>query len=306
MHPSSLDPTYLKLVDSSLYQTYKKAFSDATGLSLMLRPADSYSRMAPQEDRFGNRFCEMLNRQEKGCAACEGAGECLFQASTGGAETITCFAGLRETAVPIHAAGQTVAFLTTGQILTQPVSPEGFDSIAEVLRSSGDLPDDFEELKAAWLASPSLTVEKYQGMITLLAAFGLQLSDLLNRIIVENECSEPEVVTRAKRYIMGNLGDKIVLENVAGHVGVSSYYFCKLFKQSTGMTLTEYVNRRRVEWAKRKLSNPRLRITEVAYDVGYQSLSQFNRSFAKYVGMSPSRFREEQSSDHLLERELVC
>ena len=63
-------------------------------------------------------------------------------------------------------------------------------------------------------------------------------------------------------------------------------------ERATGMTLTEYVNRRRIEWAKRKLLNPQARVTEVAYDVGYQSLSQFNRSFLKYVGESPSRFRE--------------
>lgn len=57
------------------------------------------------------------------------------------------------------------------------------------------------------------------------------------------------------------------------------------------MTLTEYVNRRRVEWAKRKLINPNTRVTEVAFDVGFQSVSQFNRSFLKYAGVSPTRYR---------------
>ena len=46
-----------------------------------------------------------------------------------------------------------------------------------------------------------------------------------------------------------NLEEKISLESVASHVGVSPYYFCKVFKQAAGMTLTEYVNRRRIEWS---------------------------------------------------------
>jgi AraC-like DNA-binding protein len=87
---------------------------------------------------------------------------------------------------------------------------------------------------------------------------------------------------------------------------VSSFYFCKIFKKSTGMTLTEYVNRRRIEWAKRKLVNPQARVTEVAYEVGYQSLSQFNRSFLKYVGVSPTRFREQQSSQKIMDRSLAA
>ncbi|MEM6280322.1 MAG: helix-turn-helix transcriptional regulator, partial [Verrucomicrobiota bacterium] len=93
--------------------------------------------------------------------------------------------------------------------------------------------------------------------------------------------------------------DKISLESVAKHVGVSPYYFCKVFKQSAGMTLTEFVNRRRIEWAKRRLLNPQARVTEVAFDVGFQSISQFNRSFLKYVGQSPTRFRDHQGKEKL-------
>jgi AraC-like DNA-binding protein len=98
-------------------------------------------------------------------------------------------------------------------------------------------------------------------------------------------------VVKAKRFINAHLEEKLSLDLVSGHVGVSPFYFCKLFKQATDMTLTEYVNRRRVEWAKRKLINPNSRVTEVAFDVGFQSVSQFNRSFLKYVGVSPTRFR---------------
>ena len=58
------------------------------------------------------------------------------------------------------------------------------------------------------------------------------------------------------------------------------------------MTFTEYVNRKRVEWAKVALLKPHARVTEVAFAVGYQSLSQFNRSFLKYAGESPTQHRK--------------
>jgi len=63
------------------------------------------------------------------------------------------------------------------------------------------------------------------------------------------------------------------------------------------LTLTDYVNRCRIDWAKRELLKPEARISEIAFMIGYQSLSQFNRSFARIVGQSPTHYRRE-----LLER----
>jgi AraC-like DNA-binding protein len=118
----------------------------------------------------------------------------------------------------------------------------------------------------------------------------------MNRILLEKRVAEPEPVRKAKDYILSRIEDRLTLEEVAAQVHVSTYYFCKIFKQSTGMTFTEYVNRQRIELAKRELLKPDRRITEVAYDVGYQSLSQFNRSFLKIAGQSPSQFRKQMSS----------
>ncbi len=64
-----------------------------------------------------------------------------------------------------------------------------------------------------------------------------------------------------------------------------------MFKKATGLTFTEYLSRIRVEKAKSYLLNPHIRISEVAFEVGFQSLSQFNRVFKKITGQSPSQFR---------------
>ena len=95
---------------------------------------------------------------------------------------------------------------------------------------------------------------------------------------------------------MGHLAEPMSLEGVASEVNVSPFHFCKIFKRATGMTFTDFVNRARVEKAKRMLMRPEARITEVAYDVGFQSLSHFNRSFRRIVSESPTEFRSRMRS----------
>lgn len=290
----SLDPDeriYRKLVDSPFFQTYRRAFMNATGLGLVLIPADEEVMIAGQPDRFVAPFCEALHRNENGCRRCELEHRCITREVGDRAETRTCFAGLRETLIPVKAGNKKVAYLSTGQVFASKSGARDFATVAVHLRKAGLGEAMIESLGKVWKGTPEFGLERYEGIVTMLAAFALQLSDLLNRLLTEESNSEPQIVVKAKRFINAHLEEKLSLDLVAGHVGVSPFYFCKLFKQATDMTLTEYVNRRRVEWAKRKLINPNSRVTEVAFDVGFQSVSQFNRSFLKYVGVSPTRFR---------------
>jgi AraC-like DNA-binding protein len=73
---------------------------------------------------------------------------------------------------------------------------------------------------------------------------------------------------------------------------VSTFYFCKLFRKTTGLTFTDYLGRVRVEKAKNLLLNPHLRVSEIAYTVGFQSLTHFNRIFRKTTGEAPTAFRD--------------
>lgn len=133
---------------------------------------------------------------------------------------------------------------------------------------------------------------RFAAALTLVKTFALQLGELAGRILLEQRAAEPVTITRAKEYILENLDEPLKLDTIAAQVHVSPFYFCKLFKSTTGMTFTEFVNRQRIERAKRRLLDPSERITEIAYDIGYQSLSQFNRSFHRIVGESPTQFRK--------------
>ena len=74
------------------------------------------------------------------------------------------------------------------------------------------------------------------------------------------------------------------------------FLFLQSFPQSHRLKFTDYVARMRLEDARNRLLNPNLRISEIAYDVGFQSLTQFNRTFKRVFGQSASEFRARVSS----------
>ena len=274
------------------YQTYEGAFQMATGLPLIL-VAEGQEDFYPCDHEVNrNRFCKMLLEGDHPCESCIVTHHRIMAESKTTARTTKCFAGLTETVVPVRLGHETLGYLRTGQVLTEPAAAEKFEQFEGMLREGGWTDEEVGELRKAYFASPVIDRERYACKTTLLSAFSLQLSGLMNRILVESRVDEPEIVVKGKEYILGNLQDKVTLEDVAHHVNVSSFYFSKLFRRVTGMTFTEYVNRQRVEWAMRELQHTSRRVTEVAYGVGYQSLSQFNRNFLKFVGLSPTEFRK--------------
>jgi AraC-like DNA-binding protein len=126
----------------------------------------------------------------------------------------------------------------------------------------------------------------------LLQAFARQLGAESNRAMLESGHADTAAVVRAKDFIHGNIGSKIQLNDVAAAAGACSFQLCRIFKRDTGITMTEYISRRRVERAKILLRNPYLQVAEIADQVGFTSLSQFSRNFLKYAGESPTEFRQ--------------
>jgi AraC-like DNA-binding protein len=103
--------------------------------------------------------------------------------------------------------------------------------------------------------------------------------------------AEPPLVQKAREYIDKHKMEPLSLSAVAQAAGASVFHFCKVFRKSTGLKFTDYVARVRLEDARTQLLNPNRRISEVAYDVGFQSLTQFNRMFKRVFGQSPTKFR---------------
>jgi AraC-like DNA-binding protein/ligand-binding sensor protein len=282
-----------RISKSGIYRDYERAFSDATQLPVSLRPTEVW-RLTLEGKRYQNPFCAMLAKSNRTCAACLQVQKEIQEMPGSGAKTVTCFAGLCDTAVPVKAGEQVIGYLQTGQVALRTPNAVQFNRISQQLIDWG-VTVDLTQLKDAYYQSRTLAPQQYAAMVKLLEIFASHISTLANEIVVQEDEAESPLIRRARAYIFANQADPIDLEKVAKAMHVSTFYFCKMFKKVTGLTFTDYLSRVRVEKAKTLLLNPHLRISEIAYDVGFQSLTHFNRMFRKIVGQSPTVYRESKS-----------
>ena len=119
---------------------------------------------------------------------------------------------------------------------------------------------------------------------------------LANQILLQQKDAEPAQITRARQYIEANSHEELSLAIVARQANMSSFYFCKKFKQVTGVNFNRFVSCVRVEKAKNMLLNPSYRVSEIAFEVGFQSLTHFNRVFKNIAGQSPTEYRRHLSA----------
>jgi len=102
----------------------------------------------------------------------------------------------------------------------------------------------------------------------------------------------PWRLQRVFAYIRENLAREVSVAQLAKTVGMSQYYFSKLFKTSTGTTPHQYVMRQRVERAQELLRDGGIALANVATQVGFETQSHFTSVFRHLVGVTPKRYRE--------------
>jgi RpiB/LacA/LacB family sugar-phosphate isomerase len=111
----------------------------------------------------------------------------------------------------------------------------------------------------------------------------------------------PWRLQRVFAHIRENLANEVSVAELAKTVGMSQYYFSKLFKMSTGTTPHQYVMRQRVERAQDLLREGRTALVNVATQVGFETQSHFTSVFRHIVGITPKRYREMHQPTALLE-----
>lgn len=288
-----------KLNASQIFQDYEDAFSTATGMPVSFRPVETW-QLAHHRSKHQNPFCMLMAESSRACAACLDVQQKLNENAQNEAATVACFAGLCDTAVPVRMGDKLFGFLQTGQVTTKAPTKRQFDRTTQQLIAWG-LKIDLSRLEEAYFHTRVLKPKQYEAMVRLLTIFAKHLAMVANQIVVQEQNAEPPMITRAKEYIKANQGEDISLGDVAKSVNTSTFYFCKMFKKATGLNFTDYLSRIRIEKAKNLLLNPNLRISEIAFEVGFQSLTHFNRVFRKLVGQSPTEYRHKlpgMSSTH--------
>lgn len=274
---------------SQIYQDYERAFSESTHLPVALRPVEIWN-MAQRGKKYENPFCSLLAKSSRSCAACLEVQQKICDSDGGETKSAVCFAGLTDSAIPVRLGDEVIGFLQTGQVGLKNVTKPQFQKIAKQVLEWGTKVD-LGKLEEAYFQSLVLNPKQYQAVLGLLEIFAQHLSLVSNQLAIQQNNSESPAIQKAKQYLEDHKTDPISLVEISKYLNVSTFYFCKMFKKATGFTFTEYLSRIRIEKAKNLLLNPNLRVSEIAFEVGFQSLTHFNRVFHKIVGQSPTNYR---------------
>jgi YesN/AraC family two-component response regulator len=194
--------------------------------------------------------------------------------------------------LPVRVGHELVGYLQTGQVMFKPPTRQQFARVTKQLVDWG-LKVDLKKLEESYFHTRVLSSKQYEAVVRLLNIFAQHLSLVSNQLLVQQAHAEPPIIAQAKQFIQEHQGEEISLTAVAQAVNTSTFYFCKMFKKATGLHFTQYLSRVRIEKAKNLLLNPNLRVSEIAYEVGFQSLTHFNRVFKKVVGQSPTLYRKQ-------------
>lgn len=148
-------------------------------------------------------------------------------------------------------------------------------------------------------------IEKFAGRdiaILISKAFMIDIDRTLQSpfIIFQGQKShEDDTVKKAQEYIEKNFEDKITVDHLAGVFAVGRRSLERRFKKATCNTVTEYIQRVKIEAAKKDLETGRKNVNEVMYDVGYCDVKAFRTIFKKITGLSPVEYRNKYNKELL-------
>jgi ligand-binding sensor protein/AraC-like DNA-binding protein len=198
-----------------------------------------------------------------------------------------CFAGLTEIAIPILENGKPLGYIITGQVLTNAKDDVNRQYLSAIKKQA--------EAKRLVDAIPRIDQKLIKDMAHILFMIIDFIISKRAYLVLEDVRGTEETynlkVDSAKKFIEEKFYENIKLSDVARHVGLSACYFSKLFKKFTRRDYQQYLITKRLSKAQELLKDPDSKITEVAYNSGFNDSNYFSFIFGKTYGVSPREFR---------------
>ncbi len=104
--------------------------------------------------------------------------------------------------------------------------------------------------------------------------------------------SSTGVIQKSIEYINEHIGEDIGISDICENIHVSKYYFCRRFKQSTGLTVMNHILKTRVNVARSLMENDKLTVGQISERCGFSSQSYFSRVFKQETGMTPLQYQK--------------
>ncbi len=144
-----------------------------------------------------------------------------------------------------------------------------------------------------WSLRPCMELHVNACLLSLFACYGDYMINQGGLASVEPAAREALSLRMniALRYIDNHYTENLSLKDAAEQAGFSKYHFSRLFKEYTGQTFSDYLRNIRIRAAQSMLLIPDMKVSTIAQDCGFSSLSAFNKSFLAITGCTPTKYR---------------
>lgn len=148
-----------------------------------------------------------------------------------------------------------------------------------------------------------LTVNDFERVITLLKLLNIMANTSDYKLLANEGYSnsmketESDRMTRVHTYVMKNFREKISLDDVAAIANMSPSSFSRYFKVHANKTFSGFLTEIRIGYSCKLLTNQKMSVSQVCYDSGFNTLSNFNRQFKEVTHYSPLEYRKKYTSE---------
>lgn len=261
-------------------------FRTLTGLQLHL--LDEFGATVSPKDEYPP-LCMAMKSDVAGRRLCQRTRNTLIRRDSNDPSRCACDAGLHETSVPLQIGRQTVGFLVFAGFRHGPIRNRDLRRARHLLERSGVALRGTRHRRLL-AASPDLDPAAADALARLVSSMARYLALLAVPQLMKENRPLPAVAHRARRHLRAHgLTGRCTLAATARACDVSAAHLSRVFHQSTGITISEYLARFRVEHATELLRQRRQTVAEIAFASGFQSISQFNRTFKRIAGCTPTQ-----------------
>ena len=269
------------------YNSLNKCWVSVTDLSGIL--SHPLLDIPLRERIHSKKFCDIAKSTAKGYQRCR---RCRRFADRKAVKTGTlfhgyCVHGLYEIGLPVVVGNKTLAVVYVGNLM--PDKDFSFSKAEHTCRKTGVDPKILTtELENA---QPVTDLQNYIDIAETVSSYIKLVFKTFPHDLGGNA---HWVVREIKLYAQENFRNPIRLSDQAERYGFNEKYIGRLFKSTTDVSFTQYVNRLRLNYAKNLLLSSEKSIIDVALDSGFENVTYFNRVFKSSFGITPTEFRRQR------------
>ena len=260
-----------------------KDFYTVSGMDISVVDADFHTLSLTRSPE--GSLCTAIHRDPKSIDLCKASDiERLSTAKTSGVPLLyTCPFGITEAIVPIVRDEETIGYV----ISALGIERGNEERVLTLCRRCPSL--ERENLRTHVENAKKLTKDEMQAYFNMMK----MLADYISKdeTLVEGNKSIGQLV---KRYIKNNLTRKLTLKDIARSLHCSTVTLTEHFKAEFGITINDYITRKRMELSEKLLLTTDKPLREVASAAGFSDVEYFSRTFKKHHGESPAAWRRKK------------